>query len=206
MQEDTATVQGFLLPRGPAACVPQGATAGTDSCNRVCTGKAWLGRKATTNIDFCLKSLFSQQEGYQPDWAVLSPGCSKATDVPLVVEGWVVCSASVLSRFLEDRRDPSALRSVKERELHLCIGSGKSFPAELPAGWCRLRSHKRSLCSPLSTEGYCQDLVGSSPLLAGMKCVMAEVDHPTGAACIPCANNSPLESTEPQLHLVTQLS
>lgn len=117
MQEATATVWGFLLPWAPAACVPQGAIAGTASCNRVCMGKAQLQRKTTTSTGgFWIsvqKSLFSQQEGCQPGWAVLSPGCSKAADVPLVAEGWVVSSASFLSHFPEDRRDLSALGSVK---------------------------------------------------------------------------------------------
>lgn len=60
MQKAPATVLVFWWPWGPAACVPQGAIAGTANCNRVCMGKAQLGRKATTNTDFCPKSLFFQ--------------------------------------------------------------------------------------------------------------------------------------------------
>lgn len=62
-------------------------TGWTTKCNRVCMGKAQLRRKATTNTDFWLKSLFSQREGCEPGWAVLSPRCSKATDTPLMAEG-----------------------------------------------------------------------------------------------------------------------
>lgn len=120
-----ATLQtGSLCASGRPICVQQGPH-----------GDDMAGRKATTNTDFWPKWLFPQQEGCQPGLAGLSPGCSKGPDVLLVVEGWVVCSVSLLSRFLEDRRDLSELGSVKQSST--CSYRFREVPFQLnpPAGW-----------------------------------------------------------------------
>lgn len=133
--------------------------------HRTAAGCAWgrhgRGEKPPPT-DFWPKQLFPQQEGCQPGWAGLSPGYSKATEVPLMVEGWVVCSVSLLW-FAQGQKRPERVRE-REAELHLQICSGKSFPAELPTGWWKWRSHEPLTHSPLTTEG----LPGSwwAPLLS----------------------------------------
>lgn len=116
MQEATATVWGFLLPWGPAACVPRGAIVGTANCNRLCMGRHSCREKPPPRlVDFgFLSKITVFPVGRMSAWLGCSvPGCSKATDVPLVADGWVVSSASFLSHFPENRRDLSALGSVK---------------------------------------------------------------------------------------------
>ena len=106
--------EAFCYPAAQQPTCQRKAAGGTLNRSRACTGKAQPGRKATANTDFWPKWLFAQREGCQPGQAGLSSGCSKATDVPLMVKGWVVCSVSLLSRFLEDRRDLSELGSIKQ--------------------------------------------------------------------------------------------
>lgn len=72
--------EAFCYPAGRQPACRRKVAGGTPNCSRVCTGKAQLGRKATTDTDFWPKWLFPKQEGCQPGQQGLSPGCSKATD------------------------------------------------------------------------------------------------------------------------------
>lgn len=72
--------EAFCYPAGWQPACRRKVAGGTPNCSRVRTGKAQLGRKATTDTDFWPKWLFPKQEGCQPGQQGLSPGCSKATD------------------------------------------------------------------------------------------------------------------------------